>query len=154
MDEKIMVGIIMVTLFITSAYVITAIVNSIRRSKRDRYTADVSSKVVEKLGTGSEMMAFVESEAYKNLLGGVPEDARGAYATRILNTLQGGLVLLSAGAGMFFVATFVGDRDGVAFLRVAGGILVAVGIGLAVSAGWSYFLLKRWGLLIQNKASE
>ena len=154
MDEKIMIGIILVTLFISATYIITAIVNSIRRSKRDRYTAEVSSKVIEKLGTGPDMMAFVNSEAYKNLLGGTPVDGRGAYATRILNTLQGGLVLLSAGAGMFFVAIFVGDRDGVAFLRVSGGVLVAVGVGLAVSAGWSYFLLKRWGLLIQEKASE
>jgi hypothetical protein len=154
MDEKIMIGVVMVTLFVCAAYIITAIVNSIRRSKRDRYTAEVSSRVVEKLGTGPDMMAFVNSEAYKNLLGGTPEDGRGAYATRILNTLQGGLVLLSAGAGMFFVSTFVGDRDGVAFLRVAGGILVAVGVGLAVSAAWSYVLLKRWGLLVQDKVSE
>jgi hypothetical protein len=154
MDEKIMIGVVMVTLFISAAYMIISIVNSIRRSKRDRYTAEVSAKVVEKLGTGPDMMAFVNSDAYKNLLGGEPVDHRGAYATRILNTLQGGMVLLFAGGGMFFVATFVGDRDGVAFLRVTGGILVAVGIGLAVSAGWSYALLKRWGLLLQDKASE
>jgi len=154
MDEKVMIGVIMVTLFLSAAYVITTIVNSIRRSKRDRYTAEVSAKVVEKLGTGPDMMAFVNSEAYKNLLGGNPVDSRGAYAARILNTLQGGLVLLFAGAGMFFVAMFVSDSEGVSFLRVTGGILVAVGVGLAVSAGWSYALLKRWGLMVQDKPVE
>ena len=42
------------------------------------------------------------------------------------------------------------DLDATKFLQAFGGILIAIGIGLVLSAAWSYMLLKRWGLLVEQ----
>jgi ABC-type sugar transport system permease subunit len=147
-SEHLMIMIILLGAFTSAAIIITSIVNAIQRSKRDRYVSEVSGKLVDRLGNGPDVMSFVNSEAYKNLLGG-QATGRGVYATRVLNTLQTGVVMLFGGLGLFFGAGVSGSADGQAFFRIAGGIVLAVGVGLAASAAWSYLLLKRWGFLTE-----
>ncbi len=149
MEEKIMIAIVMVSLFSAVSYIIINVVTAIQRSKRDRYMSEVSSKLVDKLGTGPDVMSFVESEAYKNLLG---EEVMGKapFVARILNSLQGGLVLLFGGMGLFAAGNFGGEPDFQTFVKSAGAIVIAIGVGLVLSAGWSYLLLRKWGFLNGN----
>jgi hypothetical protein len=79
---------------------------------------------------------------------------KGIYASRVLNTLQGGVVLLCAGIGILIAGDFGGEADFRNFMKAAGCILIAVGIGLAISAGWSFLLLKKWGFLSENATPE
>ena len=150
MGEQALIALVMVSLFTAVAYIIKNIVAAIQRSKRDRYMSEVSAKLVDKLGTGPDVMSFVDSEAYKTLLG---EEVTGKapFVTRVLNSLQGGLVLLFGGMGLFAAGNFGGDPDFQTFVKSSGAVVMAVGIGMALSAGWSYILLKKWGFLNGNQ---
>jgi hypothetical protein len=149
MGEKGMIAVVMVSLFTAVAYVIRNVVMAIQRSKRDRYMAEVSAKLVDKLGTGPDVMSFVESEAYKSLLG-QEVTGKAPFATRVLDSLQAGLVLLFGGMGLMAAGNFGGDAEFQTFLRACGAVVIAVGLGMALSAGWSYILLKKWGLMNGN----
>ena len=149
MGEKAMIALVMVSLFTAVAYIVKNVVAAIQRSKRDRYMSEVSAKLVDKLGTGPDVMSFVESEAYKSLLG-EHVTGKGPFVTRVLNSLQGGLVLLFGGGGLFVAGNFGGDPEFQTFVRSTGAIVIAVGLGMVLSAGWSYVLLKKWGLLNGN----
>ncbi len=150
MSEKAMIAVVMVSLFTAVAYIIKNVVAAIQRSKRDRYMSEVSAKLVDKLGTGPDVMSFVESEAYKTLLG-EEVTGKGPFVTRVLNSLQGGLVLLFGGGGLFVAGNFGGDPDFQTFVRASGAIVIAIGMGMVLSAGWSYILLKKWGFINGNQ---
>jgi hypothetical protein len=142
-----MIGVVMISLFTSGAFVIATIVNAVRATRKERYQADVQSKLIEKLGTGADVMSYANSDAFKSLLSG-NTDGRGTYVSRVLNTLQAGVVLLCTGIGMTVVSAF--SYDARLFLQVVGGIVIALGIGLALSGAWSYLLLRRWGLLVEE----
>ena len=72
------------------------------------------------------------------------------FVARILNSLQGGLVLLFGGMGLFAAGNFGGEPDFQTFVKSAGAIVIAIGLGLVLSAGWSYLLLRKWGFLNGN----
>ena len=146
MGEKAMIAVVMVSLFTAVAYIVKNVVQAIQRSKRDRYMSEVSAKLVDKLGTGPDVMSFVESEAYKTLLG-EQVTGRGPFVSRVLNSIQGGLVLLCGGVGLFVAGNFGGDAEFQIFVRATGAVVIAVGAGMVLSAGWSYLLLKKWGFL-------
>lgn len=150
MSEHILIAIVMVSLFCAVAYIIKNVVTAIQRSKRDRYLSEVSSKLVDKLGTGPDVMSFAQSDAYQKLLGEQPT-GHGQYVSRILNSVQAGLVLLCGGIGLLVAASFGGNSEDQLGMRVAGSIVIAVGLGMALSAGWSYLLLKKWGFLNGNE---
>jgi predicted phage tail protein len=116
------------------------------RTKRDRYQSEVQTKLIDRLGSGPELIAFVQSEAGKTFLGSPPE-ARGTYVSRVLNTVQTGVILIFTGAGMVVVSNFSSDGEVGAFLRVFGGIMLATGAGVALSGVWSYLLLRKWGVI-------
>ncbi len=146
MGEKAMIAVVMVSLFTAVSYIVKNVVLAIQRSKRDRYMSEVSAKLVDKLGTGPDVMSFVESEAYKTLLG-EQSTGRGPFVSRVLNSIKGGLVLLFGGMGLFAAGNFGGDPEFQVFVRASGAIVIAVGAGMVLSAGWSYLLLKKWGFL-------
>ncbi|MFN7931712.1 MAG: hypothetical protein U0R19_00220 [Bryobacteraceae bacterium] len=146
MGEKAMIAVVLVSLFTAVSYIIKNVVLAIQRSKRDRYMSEVSAKLVDKLGTAPDVMSFVESEAYKTLLG-EQSTGRGPFVSRVLNSIQAGLVLLCGGMGLFAAGNFGGDPEFQVFVRATGAIVVAVGVGMVLSAGWSYLLLKKWGFL-------
>lgn len=154
MNEQITIAIVLPIFFGSLVFVVYTIVTSLYRTRRDRLMADVTSKLLEKLGAGAELTNFINSDAYKNLLSG-PQGGHGVYATRILNTLQSGIVILCGGIGMEFVANMSGSLHEFGdFLKMAGGIIISIGAGFTISAGWSYFLLKRWGLIEEVKSAS
>jgi hypothetical protein len=151
MSEHVMIGVVVMTIFGSMTFLLISIANAVARSKRDKQMAEVSAKLIDRLSPGADVLSFVNSEAYKSILGG-EQAGRASYAARILNTLQSGVVLLCAGIGMFVVSNFTGTQDFGTFMRVVGGIVIAIGIGLSLSAGWSYVLLKKWGLIPEATA--
>lgn len=148
MSEHLALTIIVPTLFLTSAYVLTTIARTFGRARRDRLMADLYGKLIDRLGSGKEVVEFFQSEAGQKFLN-AEREAMPNHAPRVLNSLQTGLIAVSTGIGMCIVAPMADEAA--TFLRVAGGIAIAAGIGITVSAGWSFFLLRKWGLLTPNQ---
>ena len=106
------------------------IFSTIRRYKIAKAQAQVQTKLLDKIGSGQELLAYAQSDAGKQLLESLKVE-RIAPHTRIIGALQAGIVSLDEHHG----------------LVVFGTLGCALGLGFALSAGASYFLSKSFGLL-------
>ncbi|MBL8231738.1 MAG: hypothetical protein JNL98_24795 [Bryobacterales bacterium] len=149
MSEQVTIAIVVPTLFLTAAYILTTIARVFGRARRDRLMAELHGKLIDRLGSGPDVIQFFQTEAGQKFLAGGEHEAPPTHVSRVLNSLQTGLIALSTGIGMYVVAPM--SYEAAAFFRVAGGIAIAAGIGIVLSAGWSFVLLRKWGLLTDSQ---
>jgi hypothetical protein len=109
--------------------------------------AQIHARLLDKIGTTQDLVAYIESDAGSKFL----ETANGAAtptpSMKILDAIRVGIVLAFAGAAELILRASNASPDGAEFLNVSGGILLAIGLGFLVSAFASYTLSKSWGLL-------
>ena len=118
--------------------------------------SDMQNKLLERMSSNNELLAYVQSPAGQSLLQGVPVSidpvparAGNVPFNRILLSVQVGFVLAAAGAGLLVVRNSLGmDFQGVAL--VIGTIGVSLGVGFGLAAAASYFLSQKFGLLDAN----
>ncbi len=111
------------------------------RNRSDQMQADTVGKLIDKLGTSQEAMAYLESESGRKLLDAVTSGRRNPYS-RILWAIGAGVVLCTFGLGLLVLSTVTEPE------AAAGGIvMIALGGGFLIAGGVSYKLSKAWGLL-------
>lgn len=152
MDEQ-MVGLIGSMFFMMSLLVLVGFIAWIRVRERTR-TADLQAetvrRLIDKLGTSQEAMAYLESESGKKLLDSISPPPRTNPYRRILTAVTVGAVLVCLGFGLLVLTGLV--PEGEELIRGAV-ILLALGAGFLIAAGLSYRLSKSWGLLEAPPAS-
>jgi hypothetical protein len=135
--------------FAMVAYVVYVIVEAGRR--RHLQATELHSRILEKAGSAQELGMLLNSEGGAKLLESLaaPRTGGATAHNRILRAVQTGLVLLSLGAGLFMISWWSPrlPDDGQAALNIFGGIAASLGVGLLLSAGASYWLSKRMGLM-------
>ena len=112
--------------------------------------SELHNKLLDKFGSSQELLTYMNSEAGKRFLeaapvpgSDLPSPAKLAFS-RILLPLQLGVVLFLVGAGCFSLSSIPGaEIPG----RVFGILGIMMGIGFIISAGFSYLLAWRLGLL-------
>jgi len=120
------------------------IFTTIRRYKIAKLQAEVQNKLLEKVGSSQELMAYAQTEAGRDLLDSLKLE-RTSPLRGIIGALQTGIILLLFGATLLLLRDHVsGASEG--FL-VIGSLICALGVGFAFSAAASYFLSKSFGLL-------
>ena len=117
-----------------------AISTNIRRSKVAKTQAEWNIRLLDKLGSSQELLAYLETEAGKNFVEASTARLANPFG-RILNAVQAGAILVLLGCGFLAVAA----KTPGSFLPV-GIIAVALGLGFLASAGIAYVLSKNWGL--------
>jgi uncharacterized membrane protein len=139
--------IILPVLFSLFGFVAWLIFSSIRRYKTAKLQAGVQTKLLEKFGSGQELLAYVQSDAGKQFLDSFTMEQRTPYG-RILGATQAGAILVLLGLGLLFLRSRV---SGAAeeFL-VSGTLALCLGIGFGLAAALSYFFSKTFGLLDQS----
>jgi len=120
------------------------IFSTIRRSKIARMQADVQLKLLDKVGTGAELLAYAETEAGKQLLESLKVERVTPHG-RIIGAVQAGIVFLFLGGALLILRHQVSAGD--EGLTILGTLSMALGAGFALSAAASYFLSKTLGLL-------
>jgi hypothetical protein len=120
------------------------IFSTIRRYKIAKLQAGVQTKLLEKVGSGQELLAYAQTEAGKELLESLKVERVSPHG-RIIGALQTGIVLLFFGAALLLLHNHV--SDGAEGFVVSGTLVCALGIGFALSAVASYCLSKSFGLL-------
>ncbi len=111
------------------------------RNRSDQVQADTVGKLIDKLGTSQEAMAYLESESGRKLLDSVTSGRRSPYGN-ILWAIGAGVVLSTFGVGLLVLGAVM-EPD-----ATAGGIvMIAFGVGFLIAGGVSYKLSKAWGLL-------
>lgn len=123
------------------------IFTTIRRYKIARMQAEVQAKLLEKVGSGQELLAYAQTDAGKQLLESLKVE-RIAPHGRIIGALQAGIIFVALGVALLLlryqVSAAAGSQDG---FVVLGTLSCALGVGFALSAAASFYLSKSFGLL-------
>ena len=131
-------------LFAVMALIIWIIFSTIRRYNTTKLQAGLQTKLIEKFGTGQDLLAYVQSEAGKRFLESLTMEQRTPYG-RILGAAQASVILALVGLALLFLRGRVAGADE-GFL-VFGTIILSLGVGFGLAAALSYFLSKSLGLL-------
>lgn len=144
MDETV---ILMPIFFTLVGFVVWIIFSTIRRYKTAKLHAELQAKLLEKFGSGRELLDYVQSDAGKRFLETVTVEQKTPYG-RILGAAQVSIILiLLSFAFLFLRGRVAGAEEG--FL-VFGSITLSLGVGFGLAAAVSYYLSKSFGLLTEN----
>lgn len=120
--------------------------------------SDVHGKLIERFGTSQELATYMESEAGKRFLEAAPipvnfeQDQRVPSAVaRVLTPLQIGVVLTLLGIGFLSLRHAHVDLD--IPMLVIGTMILMPGIGFILSAGITWMLAGRLGMVPPNRNS-
>ena len=151
MDEQI-VGLIGSMFFMMSLLVLIGFIVWLRVRERSR-TADLQAetvrRLIDKLGTSQEAMAYLESGSGQKLLDSISTPGSPNPYRRILTAVAAGAVLCCLGAGLLILNVVFPDEE---IIRGAV-VMLALGAGFLIAAGASYRLSTSWGLLEAPVAS-
>jgi hypothetical protein len=132
-------------------YLAYAILEGLKSRQQTRLTSEFHHKLLDRVTSAQELGILLNSEGGEKLLASLaaPKSGGANAHERILRAAQTGLVLLSLGTGLFMIGWFspLLPLGGHAALNIFGGITASVGVGLLLSAGLSYALSKRMGLM-------
>jgi hypothetical protein len=138
--------------FLTIGWLIRFVVGHRRWLRSVKIQTDVHSRLMERFSSNDELMAYIQSPAGRQFLQGLPaapeiasSPAVAAPLTRILWSVQAGVVLVCAGVGLLSIKQYMVD-DAAEMLLVWGVLGLSVGAGFVLAAGASYILSQRLGL--------
>ena len=147
-------GAFLTFLVVTSVliWVIRLIVAHRRWNRLSKVQYEVHNKLLDRFTSNEDLLAYVQTPAGKRFLESAPIPLQdeapilSAPFSRILWSVQAGVVLAIAGAGLLYVSTRFIDEPA-QFFMVIGVLSVALGAGFIVSAVAAYALSRRLGLL-------
>jgi hypothetical protein len=133
-------------------WVIRMIVTHRRWNRLSKVQYEVHNKLLDRFTSNEDLLAYVQTPAGKRFLESAPIPLQDEAPTlsapfsRILWSVQAGVVLAIAGLGLLYVSTrFV--EEPAQFFMVIGVLSVALGGGFIVSAAAAYVLSRKLGLL-------
>jgi hypothetical protein len=150
MNPDLIVGVTLPCMFGWFAWIIFS---TFRRYKIARLQADVQSRLLEKIGSGQDLLAYAQTDAGRQLLESLQVERiipQAPYA-KIIWALQAGIVLFFFGSALLWLRghVSVGNVDG---FTIFGALSIAVGIGFGLSAAASYYLSRSFGLMSGTRA--
>ncbi len=142
-------------------WIIKSIVDHRRWGRQAKVQAEVHNKVIDRLASNEEMLAYVQSPAGAGFLkggpamltNGSPSRSMGAPYNRILWSAQAGVVFLALGLG-FRMVNVTAPSEVIEMLRFFGLIGMSLGMGFLASAGLAYGLSWKMGLLAPAPAER
>lgn len=143
----------------TLVWLVRTILEQRRWTRLSKIQAEVHSKLMDRFSSNDELLTYVQTPSGRRFLESGPsplqQDAPrtiSAPFSRILWSVQIGVILLIAGGGLLFVSeqTLEEARE---FFFIFGIVTTALGAGFTVSAAASYVLSRKLGLF-QPSASD
>ena len=132
-------------------WLIRAVIDHRRWLRLSRVQTEVHSKLMDRMTTNDDLLAYIQSPAGRRFLESTPialdGEARPTSAPlgRILWSLQAGIVLVALGIGFWLAQKNVLPEVSEGFY-VIGVVAIALGVGFAVSGLAAYFVSARLGL--------
>ena len=142
-----------IILLSTLVWLVRTILEQRRWTRLSKIQAEVHSKLMDRFTSNEELLTYVQTDSGKRFLESGPSPLQQETPrivsppfSRILWSVQLGIVMLVAGAGLLFVSeqTVEEARE---FFFIFGTLTVALGAGFSVSAAASYVLSRKLGLL-------
>jgi hypothetical protein len=122
------------------------------RIERRRLQLEAQTRLLDRIGTGDALTAFLQTEEGKALLKSYeafdepdkPVHRRhDGIRMSVIGLLTGGVICIGIGAGFMYAANIAVEHD----LYIPAGIVAGVGVGCIVAAIIHYILGKSWGML-------
>jgi hypothetical protein len=154
-----MAGFLGVSAFIgVLTWLVRAIIQHRRWLRLSRVQAEVHSKIMDRMTTNEELLAYIQSPAGRRFLESAPIQAeadspRGAPVGPIIWSMMAGIVFATAGIGFRYSAQWVTEQANQAF-TVVGVVILALGAGFILSSMMAYFVSSRLGLFPQRAAVD
>jgi hypothetical protein len=128
--------------------------NSTRRKLAETRAA-IHRDLVNRFSSTEELVAYLGTDAGRELFGAPQLESTPSPVKRILAAVQTGIILVMVGAACLGLSGTTGyGSDGRAGFTFLGAMSLAIGGGFLLSAGASWALSKRWGLIEQDRAAE
>ena len=133
-------------------WIIRLIVTHRRWNRLSKVQYEVHSKLLDRFTSNDDLLAYIQTPAGRRFLESAPlpsQDAPRSMAapfSRILWSVQAGVVLAITGVGLLWVSTRFIDEPA-QFFMVVGVLSLALGGGFIISAAAAYMLSRRLGLL-------
>jgi hypothetical protein len=138
-------------------WLIRAVIDHRRWLRLSRVQTEVHTKLMDRLTSNDDLLAYIQSPAGRRFLESTPialdGESRPASApvSRILWSLQAGIVLVSLGTGFWLAKGNVMPEvsEGFYVLAIVG---ISLGAGFAISGVAAYFISNRLGLVSGSKS--
>lgn len=133
-------------------WLIRTIVDHRRWLRQSRTQVEVHSKILDRMTSNEDLLAYAKTPAGSRFLESAPIDhgmAAAAPATpfsRIIWSVQAGVVLIALGAGLFLAQMSLVDEVRAGFKLIAT-VTISLGVGFVASAAVAYKMSSRVGLL-------
>lgn len=121
--------------------------------------SDVHSKLIERFGTSAEVLTYMGTEAGKRFLEATPiavgfdrNQPVPSPVARVLTPLQIGIVMTLLGSGLILLRHSI--SEGATPLLIFGTIVLMPGLGFILSAGITWVLARRLGLLPESRPQD
>jgi hypothetical protein len=161
MWENVMVGIFVFALIVTVSVALVTLVKHFVGHRRwlraTRIQSEFHNRLVERMGSSGEVLAYAQSSGRDLLPSLPPVEAAVPSLTapfgRILWSVQVGVVAACVGIGMLFVKRYLLEEVAQMLLTL-GVLILSLGIGFALAAAASYMLSARLGLLTPPRPTD
>jgi hypothetical protein len=151
--------IIVPAIFLAFVWIIRIFVDSRRWNRTFKQQSEIHGRLIEKLGTSQDLVAYMETEAGKRFLmaspiaGGPEIGQRMPNAVgRVLTSLSAGIVMALLGIGFLLLRNAGPDMPEP--MLVIGTLLLMPGIGFILSAGVTWVLAQRLGLMPEKDVAQ
>jgi len=149
-------GTVLIAVLSVFVWLVKTLVDHRRWLRTSKVQVEMHGKLLDRLTTNEELLAYAQSPAGSRFLESTPialdADTRAtAPVSRIIWSMQAGIVLMALGTGLWFVGQNSIDEVRQAILVIQA-IAGAVGVGLLVSALAAYVVSGRLGILPPRKA--
>jgi hypothetical protein len=154
--EGITIVLVIATIAAALLWLIRAIVDHRRWLRVSKIQTDVHTKLLDRFSSSEELLAYMRTPAGAKFLESAPiavdastRSAVGAPVSRILWSVQAGIVILLAGLALLVARRWFGLEFGEVrtMLAMMGTVAAFIGLGFIVSAGASWALALRFGLI-------
>ena len=136
-------------------WIVRTIIEQKRWNRLSRSQSEVHNKILDRFGTSAELLDYIKTPAGSKFLESAPiplHEAKPAQSnplSRIMWSIQAGVVIASGGFGML-VVSFGLDPGPDRSLFAMGAIALCVGLGFVASAFVSLYMTRRLGPFQDN----
>jgi hypothetical protein len=145
------IGFILILFASVIIWLVRAFIQHRRWLKASQVQADVHTKLMERMTTNDELLAYVQSPAGRRFLEAAPVRAEAdspsfaAPIGSIIWSLMAGIVLSVLGVGFRYAGAYVKD-DAHEAITVVGIIILALGVGFIIASMMAFAVSSRLGL--------
>jgi len=133
-------------------WLVRLVIDTRRWNRVSRTQAEVHTKLLERFSSNEDLLAYIQTPVGRRFLESGPSPMQlesrplGAPSSRILWSVQAGVVLSVASGGLWYLSMRL-PGDAAQFFLVLGVGALALGAGFLVSSAAAYGLSRRLGLL-------